>query len=76
MKVSSTTAQFVAALDQMEKAQEKYFVALQDLYGDDHGEEVFLKNTEVFDAAKAKINEYLSYSILAHLADKNEAGVI
>ena len=76
LKVSTTTAQFVAALDQMEKTKDQFFVALQDLYGEDHGEEVFLKNTEVFDAAQAKINEYLSVSIVAHLTNRDAAGAI
>ena len=76
LKVSETTAQFIAALDLLEQTKDQFLTALQSLFGEDRGEKIFLETVQEFDDAGRYIAANLSLSITSHLDNKNQRAVI
>ena len=76
LKVSTTTARFVSALELLSQTEDAFLDALSDLYGEDTGDKFFNENLAPFEAVEGVLSKYLALSVGDHLADKTEPGVI
>lgn len=76
LRVTSRTAQFVTALELLEKTQEQFLQALQTLYGEEQGDKFFNEKLPVFDSARDTISEFLTLSIVNSFADLELKGTI
>ena len=76
LRVTSRTAQFVTALELLEKTQEQFLQALQTLYGEEQGDKFFNEKLSAFDSAKDTISEFLTLSIVSSFSDLELKGTI
>ena len=76
LRVTSRTAQFVTALELLEKTQEQFLQALQTLYGEEQGDKFFNEKLSVFDSARDAISEFLTLSIVSSFSDLELKGTI
>ena len=76
LRVTSRTAQFVTALELLEKTQEQFLQALQTLYGEEQGDKFFNEKLSVFDSARDTISEFLTLSIVSSFSDLELKGTI
>ena len=69
LRVTSRTAEFVTALELLEKTQDHFLQALCTLYGEEQGNKFFNEKLTAFDSAKDCISEFLTLSIVSSLGD-------
>ena len=69
LRVTSRTAEFVTALELLEKTQDQFLQALCTLYGEEQGNKVFNAKLTAFDTVRDGIAEFLAVSIVNSLGD-------
>lgn len=69
LRVTSRTAEFVTALELLEKTQDHFLQALCALYGEEQGNKYFNERLTAFDSARDGISEFLTLSIVSSLGD-------
>ena len=70
LRVTSRTAEFISALNLLEKTQEQFLNALMALYDEDDANRFFNEKLPAFDNAKDAISEFLTMSIVTSLDDR------
>ena len=76
LRVTSRTAEFITALELLEKTQEQFLQALCGLYGEEQGNKFFNERLTAFDTARGGISEFLTMSIVTSLSDREMKGTI
>lgn len=69
LRVTSRTAEFITALELLEKTQDQFLKALCTLYGEEQGNKFFNEKLTAFDTARDGISEFLTLSIVSSLGD-------
>lgn len=70
LRVTSRTAEFISALNLLEQTREKFLQGLTALYGEEDGNRFFNEKLTAFDSARETISEFLTFSIVSSLNDR------
>ncbi len=76
LRVTSRTAEFITALELLEKTQDQFLQALCALYGEEQGNKLFNERLTAFDTARDGISEFLTMSIVTSLGNREMKGTV
>ncbi len=76
LRVTSRTAEFITALELLEKTQDQFLQALCALYGEEQGNKFFNERLTAFDTARDGISEFLTMSIVTSLGNREMKGTV
>ncbi len=76
LRVTSRTAEFITALELLEKTQDQFLQALCTLYGEEQGNKLFNERLTAFDTARDGISEFLTMSIVTSLGNREMKGTV
>lgn len=76
LRVTSRTAEFITALELLEKTQDQFLQALCALYGEEQGNKLFNERLTAFDNARDGISEFLTMSIVTSLGNREMKGTV
>ena len=76
LRVTSRTAEFITALELLEKTQDQFLQALCALYGEEQGNKLFNEILTAFDTARDGISEFLTMSIVTSLGNREMKGTV
>ena len=76
LRVTSRTAEFITALELLEKTQDQFLQALCALYGEEQGNKLFNDRLTAFDTARDGISEFLTMSIVTSLGNREMKGTV
>ena len=76
LRVTSRTAEFITALELLEKTQDQFLQALCALYGEEQGNKLFNERLTAFDTARDGISEFLAMSIVTSLGNREMKGTV
>lgn len=76
LRVTSRTAEFITALELLEKTQDQFLQALCGLYGEEQGNKLFNERLSAFDTARDGISEFLTMSIVTSLGNREMKGTV
>ena len=76
LRVTSRTAEFITALELLEKTQDQFLQALCALYGEEQGNKLFNERLTAFDTAMDGISEFLTMSIVTSLGNREMKGTV
>ena len=76
LRVTSRTAEFITALELLEKTQDQFLQALCALYGEEQGNKLFNERLTAFDTARDGISEFLKMSIVTILGIREMKGTV
>lgn len=76
LRVTSRTAEFITALELLEKTQDQFLQALCALYGEEQGNKLFNERQTAFDTARDGISEFLTMSIVTSLGNREMKGTV
>lgn len=76
LRVTSRTAEFITALELLEKTQDQFLQALCALYGEEQGNKLFNERLTAFDTARDGISEFLTMSIVTSLGNREMNGTV
>ena len=76
LRVTSRTAEFITALELLEKTQDQFLQALCALYGEEQGNKLFNERMTAFDTARDGISEFLTMSIVTSLGNREMKGTV
>lgn len=76
LRVTSRTAEFITALELLEKTQDQFLQALCALYGEEQGNKLFNERLTAFDTARDGISEFLTMSIVMSLGNREMKGTV
>ena len=76
LRVTSRTAEFITALELLEKTKDQFLQALCALYGEEQGNKLFNERLTAFDTARDGISEFLTMSIVTSLGNREMKGTV